>query len=120
MFKTKSSGVQSKYSSGMVRGTTEGKARFDLLHPEGIPYKHQILTRWADLMARGGKVYGDRNWEKASTQEELNRFKESANRHFEQWLSEELDEDHAVGTMFNIMAYEATKYKMSIPIKGDK
>jgi hypothetical protein len=112
-FKTKDSGKRSEYESGMVRDTNEGKARFDLIHPKGIPYKEQILTRFAELMARGAVKYTARNWEKATGEAELLRFKESALRHCEQWFCGETDEDHAVAVFFNIMAYEATKYKLN-------
>lgn len=111
-FETKDSGVRSTYDSGMVRDTNYGKARFDLIHPQGVPYKEQILTRFAELMSRGAVKYNARNWEKASGQEEMDRFKESALRHCEQWYCGETDEDHAVAVFFNIMAYEATKYKI--------
>ena len=111
-FETKDSGARLEYKSGMVRDTNEGKARFDLIHPRGIPYKDQMITRFADLMQRGSVKYGDRNWEKAIGQLELNRFKESALRHMEQWFCGEKDEDHAAAVMFNIMAYETTKYKI--------
>jgi hypothetical protein len=111
-FETKDSGKRSEYTTGMVRDTNEGKARFDLIHPLGIPYKEQILTRFAELMGRGAIKYSARNWEKAMTQEELDRFRESAWRHMEQWANGETDEDHAVAVFFNIMAYEATVYKI--------
>jgi len=111
-FKTKDSGKRSEYQSGMVRDLNEGKARFDLLHPEGVPYNEQILTRFADLMSRGAVKYGERNWEKALGEVEMKRFKESALRHCEQWFSGETDEDHAVAVFFNIMGYETTKYKL--------
>jgi hypothetical protein len=110
-FETKDSGKRSEYNSGMVRDTNEGKARFDLIHPIGIPYKEQILTRFAELMGRGAVKYSARNWEKANGKEELDRFKESALRHMEQWVCGEKDEDHAAAVFFNIMAYETTLYK---------
>jgi hypothetical protein len=111
-FDTKDSGARAEYESGMVRDTDKGKARFDLLHPEGVPYKEQILTRFAELMARGAEKYTERNWEKASGDAELKRFKSSAERHLQQWICGETDEDHAVAVFFNIMAYEATAYKI--------
>lgn len=111
-FETKDSGARLEYKSGMVRDTNEGKARFDLIHPKGVPYKHQMITRFAELMQRGGVKYGDHNWERAAGQSELDRFKESALRHMEQWFCGEEDEDHAAAVMFNIMAYETTKYKI--------
>lgn len=111
-FETKDSGKRSEYESGMVRDTNEGKATFNFLLPKGIPYKEQILTRFAELMARGAQKYTARNWEKANGEAELERFKESALRHAMQWATGERDEDHAVAVFFNIMAYEATKYKI--------
>jgi hypothetical protein len=108
---TLDSGKRAEYASGMVRDTNENKARFDLLVPVGIPYKEQILTRFAELMQRGSVKYEARNWEKASGSEELTRFKESAFRHLMQWMCGENDEDHAAAVMFNIMAYESTLVK---------
>ncbi len=112
-FVTKDSGKREKYKSGMLRDTNEGKARFDLIVPNDIPYSEQLLTRFANLMARGAVKYGDRNWESANGQIELNRFKESAFRHFMQWYCNEEDEDHAAAVLYNIMGYETTKYKIS-------
>lgn len=112
-FITKDSGVRSSYKSGMVRDTNAGKARFDLLVPVDVPYSQQLLTRFANLMSRGAEKYSARNWEKASGEEEVTRFRESAFRHFMQWFCGELDEDHAAAVLFNLMAYEATVYKMN-------
>ena len=111
-FTTKDSGKRAEFESGMKRDTNEGKARFELLMPLGIPYKEQLLTRFAELMGRGAEKYSTRNWEQANSQVELERFKESAFRHFMQWQAGEADEDHAAAIMFNIMGYESTKYKM--------
>lgn len=112
MFVTKDSGSRKEFSSGMKRDTNEGKARFDLLLPLGVPYKEQMITRLAELLARGAVKYETRNWERAKGQEEIDRFKESAFRHFMQWISGETDEDHASAVMFNIIGAETTKYKM--------
>ena len=108
---TKDSGARSKYVTGMQRDTNNDKARFDLIVPLGIPYKEQLLTRFAELMQRGMIKYDARNWEKARTAEEMERFKDSAFRHFMQWFCGEEDEDHAVAVLFNIMGFETTKYK---------
>ena len=99
-FTTKDSGVRHDYGSGMRRDTQEGKARFDLLIPLGVPYDEQFLTRAAQLMERGAVKYGFRNWEKANSPEELERFKGSALRHLMQYITGETDEDHAVGRPF--------------------
>src|SRR6476646_7724738 len=103
---TKDSGERAKFESGMVRDTEEGKARFDLLVPLDVPYQEQMLTRFADLLARGAVKYNARNWEQANSQAELDRYKSSALRHFMQWVTGETDEDHATAVMFNVMCYE--------------
>lgn len=112
MFETRDSGKREEYASGMVRDTEEGKARFDLILPLGVPYHSQMLTRFAELMGRGADKYGDRNWEKARGEEELRRYYSSALRHLQQWVNGETDEDHAAAVMFNVMAGETVKYKM--------
>jgi hypothetical protein len=60
--------------------------------------------------ATGG--YGERNWELANSQDELDRFQESAFRHFMAWICGERDEDHASAIFFNLLGYETTKYKI--------
>lgn len=112
-YETKDSGARAHFESGMQRDIEEGKPRFDLLHPLGVPYAEQFLTRCAALMGRGAEKYEDRNWEKANSEAELARFKSSAARHFEQWLNGEQDEDHAAGTFFNLLAHETTRYKLA-------
>lgn len=111
-FETKDSGQRAEYDSGMVRDTEEGKPRFDLLLPEGVPYREQVLTRFAELMARGAQKYNARNWELAQGREELARYKSSALRHLMQWATGEEDEDHAAAVMFNLLAGETVKFKM--------
>lgn len=111
-FVTKDSGKREEYDSGMVRDTQDGKPRFDLLLPREVPYGDQFLTRVAGLLARGAEKYNDRNWEQASGNAELDRFKSSAFRHMMQWLNDESDEDHAAATVFNLLAYETIKWKM--------
>ena len=111
-FKTKDSGTRLNYESGMQRDADDSKARFDLIFPLGIPYKDQIITRFAELMNRGQQKYSARNWEKAEGKKEMDRFKESALRHMIQWYCGEDDEDHAVAVFFNIMGYETTSHKL--------
>lgn len=111
-FQTKDSGEHAEYSSGMKRDTRKGKPRFDLLLPDDVPYEKQMLTRWAALMARGAEKYDERNWEQAHTIEELERYLDSAFRHFMQWISGEEDEDHAAAVMFNIMGAEYVRWRI--------
>lgn len=105
-FVVKDSGQRQEYVSGMQRDLQEGKPRFGLIHPLSVPYADQMYTRMAIHMAKGAEKYGDRNWEKANSEEELERFIESAGRHCFQWQMGERDEDHASATMFNIGAGE--------------
>lgn len=112
-FKTKDWWTRKEFETGMLREISDNKPRFDLVIPLEMPYEKQLLTRLANLMDRWAKKYLERNWEKASTQEELNRFKESAFRHFMQWFTSEEDwEDHAASILFNIQWAEYVKYRL--------
>lgn len=110
---TKDSGKRESYPSGMVRDTQEAKPRFDLLYIEEMPYLEQPLTRWASLLDRGAQKYGERNWQKADSEEERNRFKASAARHFSQWIMGEDDEDHMAAVWFNMAAVAYMDWKLS-------
>ena len=113
-FTTKDSGQRQLYSTGMQRDVQDDKPAFDLIMPEAVPYEEQMLTRWAELMRRGANKYTDRNWELASTKEELDRFRASALRHCIQWFKGETDEDHAAAVYFNIQGAEYVKRKMEL------
>lgn len=103
---TKDSGKRVDFKSGMRRDVDDGKPRYDL-----IPLP--MLKRLADLYARGAVKYGDENWTLANSEEELKRFKASAFRHFIQWQSGEVDEDHAIAVVWNVFAYETIKGKLN-------
>ena len=103
-YKTKDSGERVLFKSGFNRDVDFNKPRFDL-----IPSAE--LKRLAELYARGSEKYGDWNWQKAETPEEYQRFVASAFRHFESWRAGEQDEDHAMGCIWNIIAYEFHKNK---------
>ncbi len=104
-FQTKDSGKRLMYKTGMVRDTDENKPRYDLVW---LP----MLTRWAELYTRGAVKYGDNNWQKAKTKEELIRFRASAWRHFVQYMAGDTDEDHGAAVFFNIAAAEYTKQRL--------
>lgn len=110
-YTTKDSGKRQNYDSGMRRDIQEGKPDFFLCLTD-LPYGDQMLTRWAELMERGASKYGRRNWQLAASEEELERFKSSAFRHFMQWIAGETDEDHAAAVFFNINAAEYVKHKL--------
>jgi hypothetical protein len=105
MFETQDSGERQEFSTGMRRDVQKGKPRYDLLD---LP----MLKRWAELMARGAEKYGEDNWRKAATEEELRRFKASALRHMFQWLEGDMLEDHASAVYFNLAGAEMVKQKM--------
>lgn len=111
-FTVKDSGQRQSYGSGMVRDVQEGKPRFDLLVPEDVPFEEQFLTRAAVHMTKGAQKYGFRNFEKANSREEVDRFRASAFRHFMQWYCGMTDEDHASAVLFNLIAAETTSWKI--------
>jgi Domain of unknown function (DUF5664)/Domain of unknown function (DUF4406) len=96
-FTTKDSGVRAEFDSGMVRDTDAGKPRYDLIPT--LP-----LKRLAELYARGAIKYGEYNWQKANSHEELARFKASAFRHLIQALDGDTDEDHLAAVAWNVFA----------------
>lgn len=104
-FITKDSGVRQEYSTGMMRDTQTDKPRYDLLD-------RPFLKRWAELMARGAAKYGENNWRKAGTEEELRRFQASAIRHLFQWLENDRTEDHAAAVAFNLAGAEMVQEKL--------
>ena len=101
---TKDSGEKVKFETGMQRDTDKGKTRYDLVVPRNS--KNYMLKRWAELLTRGAEKYEARNWEQARTQDELDRYRESAFRHFIQWYDGVDDEDHAAAVFFNIQGCE--------------
>lgn len=104
-FETKDSGQRVDFPSGMRRDTDKGKPRYDLID-------EPMLTRWAELMARGAEKYGENNWKLANSEEELQRFKASGFRHFIQWIRGDEDEDHAAAILYNVAAAEYVKRKL--------
>ena len=111
MFETKDSGQRQEFPTGMVRDIQTNKPRYDLVD-------WPMITRWAELMQRGALKYGEHNWKKAETEEELNRFKASALRHCIQWFNGENEEDHGAAVYFNIAGCEMVKAKLNEKQKG--
>lgn len=114
-FAIKDSGQRQEFSGGMVRDTTEGK--IDWLNLRFGP----LYRRVAEHLTKGRIKYPDPapgvpNWTLAEGREEALRAKQSAARHFEQWLQGELDEDHASAVVFNMNLFEYLREKdPSIP-----
>jgi hypothetical protein len=72
-----------------------------------------MLTRYANLLARGAVKYDARNWENGDSQEELERAEESLLRHTVQLLAGETDEDHAAAVWFNTQAVEYFRWRIA-------
>jgi hypothetical protein len=87
----------------MVRDVADDKVDYSLV-ADG-----PMLKRLAAHLTKGARKYSPRNWMKASGQAELDRFRESAFRHFMQWYYGETDEDHAAAVYFNINGAEYVK-----------
>lgn len=102
-FLIKDSGERQSFSGGMVRDISEGKIDYSLI------MDGPMIKRWAIHLTNGAKKYAKRNWMKAEGDEEYNRFRESALRHFVQWFYGEEDEDHASAVYFNINGAEHLK-----------
>ena len=105
-FVIKDSGERASFSGGMVRDVATDKIDYSLI-TDGPMFK-----RWAQHLTTGALKYSKRNWMKAEGQEEYDRFKESAFRHFMQWYFDEIDEDHASAVYFNINGAEFSRDKM--------
>lgn len=112
-FVVKDSGERIEYPSGMHRDVQDGKTDF-LLVRDG-----PMFRRWAEHLTKGATKYGRRNWQLASSEEEYERFRTSAARHFEQWLAGDRDEDHAAAVMFNVNAAEYVKDRLGGSV-GDR
>jgi hypothetical protein len=114
-FITKDSGTRTEHADGVVRDTDQGKPRFDLLFPKGVPYESQLMTRVAELYERGGVKYGMRNWEKSATPETLEHHEAALMRHVVRFLTGEDDgEDHAAAVVWNVNAVDLCRRKISL------
>ncbi len=104
-FEVKDSGERKTFDSGMVRDVTTDKTDYSLA------MDGPMFERLAIHLTKGAKKYAKRNWMQAAGPEEMDRFRESALRHFIQWMRGDVDEDHAAAVLFNINGYEYTKGK---------
>jgi hypothetical protein len=107
VFDIKDSGSRTTFVTGMQRDNGEKTLRPDLIWMPGI-------IRLANHYGKGAIKYAPRNWEKAETQEELDRFLESAYRHFIQFMNNERDEDHMAAVIFNLFGAEMVRQKLNV------
>jgi hypothetical protein len=112
-FTVKDSGQRHEFASGMRRDVTTGKTDYTLI------FDGPMLERWAAHLTKGAEKYSKRNWMQASGDEESERFRESAARHFMQWMRGDTDEDHAAAVFFNLNGYEYVKRHARSGSTGD-
>lgn len=105
-FTVKDSGQRQQFTTGMQRDVEENKIMYDLI------FDGPMLERYAAHLTKGAQKYQPRNWMMASTEEERQRFRRSAIRHFIQWMRGDVDEDHAAAVIFNINGYEYVTEKL--------
>lgn len=105
-FIVKDSGERKEFSGGFVRDVTEGKIDYSLAL-DGPMFK-----RLAEHLTKGAKKYSKRNWMQAEDAEALERFRESALRHFLQWYWGDEDEDHAAAVFFNVNGAEYVRSRL--------
>jgi hypothetical protein len=112
---TRDSGKKTVHSDGVQRDTRDGKTKFTLMFPRGVPMREQLFTRVAELYTRGGEKYGDRNWENSCAPDTLDHHLEALWRHFMSFFFEEnQEEDHAAAIIWNINAVEQTKRNLAL------
>jgi hypothetical protein len=106
-FTIKDSGARAQFESGMVRDTADDKIDYTLT------LDGPMFERYAIHLTKGAKKYSKRNWMQANGQEELERFRESALRHFLQWYHGDRTEDHAAAVWFNINGAEYVQERLA-------
>lgn len=99
-------GDQTTSESGMARSVTDGKVDYSLV------FDGPLVERLAQHLTAALAHYEARNWMKANTAADLERFRASAVRHFIQWLRGDKDEDHFAAAVFNMNGYEYTKERL--------
>jgi hypothetical protein len=117
-YAVKDSGQREQFESGMVRDTSAGKVDFRRV------LDGPMLDRWAAHLSKGAVKYPDvapgvPNWTLAAGPAELDRFKQSAFRHFLQWLRGDVDEDHAAAVFFNVNGACYVEDRMLEPVSDD-
>ena len=112
-FTIKDSGEREQQGE-MVRDTEDGKLDYSNL----FLWYEPMGTRYAAHMTAGRKKYPDPkpgvpNWTLTPiTEEQMQRFMRSADRHYKQWRRGDTDEDHAAAVLFNINGAEYVRERL--------
>jgi hypothetical protein len=107
------SGARAQFQGGGVRDASEGKPRFDLLWPEGVPYEDQFLTQVAKVLEMGARKYAERNWELFHTQDALDHAKASLGRHYANYMAGSTDEPHLALMACNLLFLSTIEWKIA-------
>lgn len=110
LFVVKDSGERIQFASGSLRDTATGKLKWSRIT------FGPMMRRWAQHLTTAEAKYPDvapgvPNFTLIKTEEEYERYRESAFRHFMSWFHGETDEDHAAAVYFNINGVELIKEK---------
>jgi hypothetical protein len=81
-----------------MREDKKGKIRFDLLPLEQLERLAELYTRWADKY----EANNCKNW----WPEAIESYRQSAWRHFIQFMKWDTDEDHTSAVIFNLWAVD--------------
>lgn len=105
------SGHRVDFDTGAHREMAPGKGRFDLVSPIAMRELAKLLEKGAIKYTKyddDGNVLveGARNWEKGLP---LHSFVDSGMRHLFQLIEGNMDEDHAVAVLWNMMAFVHTR-----------
>lgn len=90
------------FSTGSRRDNRDGKGRYDL-----IPWA--VISQLSKRFESGASLYGERNWEKGQP---LGRYLDSALRHLFQFIEGEINEDHGIASIWNLIALMSTLQKI--------
>ena len=113
-FVVKDSGERQHFDGGMQRDVNTDKTLWHLV------LDGPLVRRLAEHLTKGARKYTARNWMKAAGQEEYDRFRESAFRHFIQWWQGDTDEDHFAAVVFNMNGAEyVTETMIPTLVKSD-
>lgn len=77
-----------------------------------VELEKDLIDRYASHLMKGAIKYSERNWMKASGENELRRFKSSFCRHLLQYVRGDGDEDHAAAVVFNVNGTEYVREKL--------
>lgn len=92
-------------SSGVNRSRPDGKPDFTLVDWD-------LVERVAIHLTMHASEKGRENWRRASTPDDLLRFRQSAWRHHLSWDRGQSDEDHAAALVWNVGGAELVRRRL--------